>query len=88
MIKKLFSKLFKTYETPEEIQARLYELTDKEDYGIFNSCMDAQTALNELKRYFLGENWCVVDPISQDQINAQIVYEIELKHKLKDINFS
>ena len=72
-------KLFKKRETYDEIIARLYELTDKGDYGICSPLMDAQTALNELKDFFLGKDWYVVAPMHQEQINFNIVCEIEMK---------
>lgn len=42
--------------------------------------MDAQTALNELCRYFLGSNWysCL---IASEQVNVDIVCEIEKRYK-------
>lgn len=45
--------------------------------------MQAQVALTELQKHFLGGNWHVVDPLNQEQINAQIVYEIEKKIQKK-----
>ena len=72
-------KLFKKKETDEEISKRLLNLTDQKDYGIFAPPMKAQVALNELCRYFLGDDWYTVNPVSQDQINTEIVYEIECK---------
>lgn len=59
----------------------LLSLTDGEDYGMFNPPMEAQVALDELRRYFLGDDWYVVDPVSTKQVNTQIVYEIESKYK-------
>ena len=76
--------IFRKKETDEERGIRLKKLCKDIDCGIFNSPMDAQVALNELSRYLLGENWYVVDPITQEQVNAQIVYEIEKKYK--DVN--
>lgn len=35
----------------------IMSLTDGKDYGIIHPPMNAQTALNELRRYFLGENY-------------------------------
>lgn len=70
-------------ESREEISKRIYELTDKKDYGIFPPAMDAQVALNELCRYFLGEDWLSVNPVSQEQINTEIVFEIESKYGRK-----
>ena len=36
-------------------------------------------AIQELIDYILGEDWYVVDPLSQDQINAIVVDDIERK---------
>lgn len=52
----------------------------QEDYGVFSPPMDAQTAVDFLKRYLLGENWYTVNPISQEQINTEIVHQILIKH--------
>lgn len=44
--------------------------------------MDAQVAVNELCRYFLGEDWYSISgSISNEQINTEIVCEIELNYK-------
>ena len=76
--------LFKKTETEEETRKRLFELTDKGDYGICPPSMEAQVALNELCDFFLGTDWYVTEPISNGQVNPIIVYEIErkfIKHK-------
>ena len=72
---------FRKKETNKEIADRLWELTDKKEYGVFPPPMDAQVALNELCNYFLGDEWYAISPISQEQINTEIVYEIECKLK-------
>ena len=51
------------------------------DYGIFAPPMKAQVAVHELCRYFLGEDWYVVDPLPNMQVNPIIVYEIERKYR-------
>jgi len=43
--------------------------------------MDAQTALDELTRYFLGADWYVVDPLPTIQVNTLAVIEIEQRYK-------
>jgi hypothetical protein len=43
--------------------------------------MDAQVALNELCRYFLRDNWYTVMPMSCEQVNTEVVYEIERRYK-------
>lgn len=55
-------------------------LESSADYGIFCPPMEAQTAVDFLQRYLLGENWYTVNPISQKQINTEIVHEILLKY--------
>jgi hypothetical protein len=70
-------------ETSKETIRRLLKLTDGKDYGIFAPPMDAQVALNELAHHLLGEDWYSVNPVSQEQINTEIVYEIERKYVKK-----
>lgn len=43
--------------------------------------MDYKTAFNELCRHFLGANWCENNPLGQQQVNSQMVYEIEMRYK-------
>lgn len=74
-------KIFKKKETNKEIAKRLLRLTDGKDYGIFAPPMKAQIAVNELCRYFLGKDWYSLNPISTEQINTEIVYEIERKFR-------
>lgn len=69
--------LFKKVETPEETYIRIDKLTTGEDCGMFHSPMDAQVALMELCHFFLGDDWYVTAPISVEQMNTEIVYEIE-----------
>lgn len=59
----------------------LLSLTKEGDYGIMPPPMDAQVALNELCRYFLGEDWYTVNPVSQEQVNTEIVGAIETLYK-------
>lgn len=56
---------------------RILSLTDGKDYGICPPSMDAQVAVNELCRFFLGEDWYTTGAICNAQVNAEIVYEIE-----------
>lgn len=70
-------KYFLKPETPEETKKRLFELSDKGDYGLCPPVMDAQTALDELCHFFLGEDWYIVTPMHTTQVNYEIVYEIE-----------
>ena len=72
-------------ETEKETGRRLLKLTDGAEYGIFAPPMDAQVALIELCHHFLGEDWYSVNPVSQEQINTEIVYEIERKYKVRKV---
>lgn len=51
-------------------------INEQDDYGIFSPPMDAETALDFLRRYLLGENWYSPNPIHSKQINTEIVYLI------------
>lgn len=72
-------------ETPKETMHRILKLTNGKDYGIFAPPMDAQTALNELCHHFLGEDWYSVNPVSQEQVNTEIVYAIERRYKVRRV---
>ena len=72
---------FKRKETNKEIGERLFKLTNGKDYGMCPPPMNAQVAVNELCRYFLGEDWYSLMPVCNEQINTEIVYEIERKFK-------
>ena len=51
-------------------------INDQDDYGIMAPPMDAETALDFLRRYLLGENWYSPNPIHSKQINTEMVYLI------------
>lgn len=69
-------------ETNEEIAERILKLAKPGDYGIFPPPMEAQVAVNELCRFFLGEDyWTIVN--TNEQANTEIVYEIECNYKRK-----
>lgn len=72
-------------ETSKETARRLLKLTDGKSYGIFSPPMDAQVALIELCNHLLGEDWYSVNPISQAQINTEIVYAIERKYNIRKV---
>ncbi len=74
-------RLFKKYEKDEQVRSRLMRLCKKGDYGICSPPMDANVAIDELKNFFLGEDWCVGMPIGHEQIITEIVYQIETKYK-------
>lgn len=65
----------------KEVRERILSLTDGKDYGLCPPPMDAKVAINELKRYFLGDDWYVTMPLSSEQIITEIVYAIEMKYK-------
>ena len=73
--------MFTHKESKEETATRILKLTDGKDYGIFSPPMNAQVAVNELCCFFLGDDWYSPNPISNEQINTEIVYEIERKYK-------
>lgn len=64
-------------ETSQETMKRILKLTNIKNDPDVVPYMKAQTAVNELCRFFLGEDWYVVDPLSTEQVNVNIVYEIE-----------
>lgn len=52
------------------------------DCGIFNPPMNAQTAVNELCSYFLGDDWYDGSgATSPEQVNTAIVVAIEQRYK-------
>lgn len=67
--------MFKRKETDDQIRERLDKISP--------SKMDAQTALDELYRYFLGEGFIVIDVGSIDQANYMTVFWIERMYKGK-----
>ena len=69
-------------ETDKEIRDRIRTLWKTDDLCNYSEdTMSGQTALNELCDYFLGEDWYVVDPLPNMQVNPIIVYEIERKYR-------
>lgn len=69
-------------ETDKEIRDRIRTLCKTDDLcNHSEDTMSAQAALNELCDYFLGEDWYVVVPLSNKQVNPIIVYEIERKYR-------
>lgn len=64
-------------ETSQETMKRILKLTNIKNDPDVIPYMKAQTAVNELCRFFLGEDWYVVDPLRTEQVNVNIVYEIE-----------
>ena len=74
------NKMFKREKVNKE---HILSLTDGKDYGLCSPPMEAQVAVNELCRYFLGEDWYSVMPQSGEQVNTEIVYAIECNYKGK-----
>lgn len=48
----------------------------KKDYGLCPPPLNSQEALNILIDHFLGDDWYVVMPLNQQQVNTEAVYEI------------
>lgn len=48
--------------------------------NILAPSMDAQTAVNFLCEYLLGEDFCIMYPARPGQANTEIVYEILQKY--------
>lgn len=72
-------------ETPQETEKRLLKLTNIKTDPDVAPYIEPQVALDELCRFFLGEDWYVTDPLSTKQVNYWIVYDIERKFKNKCI---
>lgn len=53
------------------------------DYGIFPPPTEAQEGLNILIKHFLGEDWYTANPISQEQVNTEAIYQILENHPKK-----
>ena len=51
--------------------------------NMFPPPLDGQVAVHFLCRYLLGDDWYSVNPISQEQINVEIVHEILYKYSRK-----
>ena len=54
-----------------------------EDCGIFSPPLDAQMAVDFLQNYLLGEDWYVINPISTQQANTEVVHTILYKYSRK-----
>lgn len=60
----------------------ILSLCEKGDFGLFAPPMKAQTAVNELCRYFLGDDWYDMSGATHpEQVNTAIVTEIERRYK-------
>lgn len=56
---------------------------EAEDCGLCAPPLESQKALHFLKDYLLGENWYVVMPVNDEQVNSVLVHEILLKYSRK-----
>lgn len=72
-------KIFKKKESDEDIYKRLLKLNPLPKECIPG--IDAQTALDELCTYLLGEDYYIVDPLCNIQGNFVIVQDIERKYR-------
>lgn len=64
------------------IGERVYDLSEpwpKDD--LMQPPMDAQTALDELQRYFLGMGYQIINPINTKQANSQVIYDIMCQYR-------
>ena len=77
----MFKAFRKHEETDEQIRERLLSLCKEGDYGTCPAPMDANVAINELKDFFLGKDWCVSTSVGHEQVIAEIVFQIETKYK-------
>ena len=59
----------------KKFREELLAKSDK-DYGICPPPIEAQEGLNVLIKHFLGEDWYVMMSISQEQVNAEAIYQI------------
>lgn len=62
-------------------QNRIYDLSDKKDYGVCPTPVSNSCFVAEIIRYFLGDDWFVTMPMSHNQVNHEALVEIEMKYK-------
>ena len=77
------NKIFKyVKESEKAILDRISSLSGDTEYEYMNmhSIID-QKAISEICDHLLGDDWYVVDPVTNEQANTHIVYEIEMKYK-------
>lgn len=67
----------KRVEPVEEIRKRILSLCEQVDCGIISPPINGQKAFEELCRFILGDNWYSINPISQEQINTEMLFESE-----------
>ena len=66
-----------------ENKQTLFEIFENSDYGLFPAPMSAQFAINILCDYLLGDDFYIADPVSQEQANTLVIFNI-LKHYSKE----
>ena len=65
---------------------KFYDWLKKQDTDFYGLCpppMDAQTAVDILCGYLLGEDWYCVLPLGTPQVNTEIVFDILNKYSRK-----
>ena len=78
---------FKRKKSNNSIAKRILDLAykdfpdHKDDNNIFAPPIKAETAMDELIRYLLGEDWYVSYSASRQQIYTEALYEIERRYK-------
>lgn len=64
---------------------KFFEILKNEKYGLYPASTNAQLALNTISEYVLGEDYYVVDPIHNEQVNTilthDILYKISKKYR-------
>ena len=66
-----------------ENKEKLFKIFENSDYGLMPAPMSAQFTINALCDYLLGDDFYITDPVSQEQANTLIIYNI-LKHYSKE----
>ena len=77
------NKIFKyVKESEKDITDRINSLSSDTEYEYLNMhSITDQKAINEICDHLLGDDWYVIDPLTNEQVNTHIVYEIEMKYK-------
>lgn len=66
-----------------ENKKKLFEILENSNYGLMPAPMSADFAIGILCDYLLGDDFYITDPVSQEQANTLIVYNI-LKYYSKE----
>jgi hypothetical protein len=70
-----------TWKYQFESEGDFYEwLKNQPDYGICAPPLEPQTAVLILCDYLLGKDWYSYNPVSQGQVNTEIVCDILMKY--------